>query len=1143
MTKATVPYVPWSPNGLLHLPLHVAESEYGTAGMVDSGAEITVCSEEFATRMGLSIEQANQTRLRMADGSRAKCSGFVTFQAETRRHTNLETGRQHGQIVKLRDVSAVVVPKLDHDLILGLDFLADVDPIISFRSRRCTIHADAAATVRALHERHVSDFSVCAGKMDKPEPSTDPRVKNLLERYAKIFVKWESLPPRRGQWDFVIKFTEEPRPFHCNPRRYSPREMEAIRAELDKLLQRDWIVISHSPWASPILFAKSERKDGELRAVYDLRELNSQTERNSYRIPRIPDLLDRMARAKYFSRLDLSKAFNQIRMAPESQETTAIATPFGLYESRVMLLGLKNSGPHFQSFLEAVLAGDKSALPEGTVIDAQLENLKPIVQLYLDDLIIATEDMEDHYIALEKVLERFMLYDLRCNEFAEFAVSETEFVGFIVGNGRIHPLEKKVKAILEYGEPRNAKEVRGFLGMLGYYRDYIPHLADDAAHLTKLTRKGAEFDFHEARPHFENLRKKLSEVAALALPDMTLPFVIATDASSVGVGGVLMQPGPQGSLRPLAFYSRQMRGAELKYPIYEQELLAIKESLMHWRCYVDGNAVTVFTDHQPLVTGQIFKRHSEHHYSKRVAGWLEKLWDLEIDLRYHKCTTDLAAVPDALSRRPDYVEIAVNATQMEVEPDSDLAKLRELKATMAPEDTYIVSDGLWYYRSRLVIPSGADEIKKKILNAAHATLSAGHRGMDATYHHVARRFFWPNLMADVRKFVRSCPVCARAKPRNQKAPGLLNPLPYPDGPFQSLEMDFIIGLPDIDGKTSILSIVDRYTKRVFLVPVSDTITAAETAKLYFDRIWRHIGVPKTMITDRDPKFVAKFWTQLMSELGIQAELAAAYHHRTSGQVERTNRVVEEVLRCYAREASEDWPRMMPAVEFAINSAKSPTTGLTPFFASYGTELRAGTFMDNDGYALLPDEPLAVAAWLERLRDIRALVREKVNIAQQRQSDYFNKGRMNQSFDIGDQVFLSSENIKLEGNAKLKPRWIGPFPVTAKINDSTYALELPGRLSQSNLSNAFHTDLLKPYVEDENARDLPPPPVVDVDEDDRYAVERIIDHKPKKGAVKHFLVRWVGYGPEHDEWLPIKTAKEDIPDLVNYYLRARRTKRV
>ena len=1136
----------------MHLPIDMGDDTGLTLALLDCGAQSTLLRSDLRRRAGVLTEPLDPPiAFVMANGARQRCHAIAYVEGYTRAVTDFRRGQQSGQCVRLPAVKAYIVDELEYELLLGMDWLEAVDPHISFRSRKCIIDNHAArvtplglATDNMGEHARVQDARICAGKMDTPEESTDKRILALVARFSKVFEKQQQLPPSRGKWDFVIEFNGAAKPYHRSPRRYSPRELAAMQTEIDRLAKLNWIVRSHSPWGCPILFAKNEKKDGELRAVYDLRELNAQTIRMSYPIPRIPDLLDKLSHATVLSRLDLAKAFNQVRMAPSSQQYAAISSPLGLWESRVMLMGLKNSGPHFQALMDAVFTGNKSALPVGTVCSEQLEDLRPFLVIYLDDIVIATRTIEEHYAAIAKVLERLALFDLRCNEFYEFMRAETEFVGFMVGNGRIRPLQKKVEAILDYGEPKSAKDVRAFLGMIGYYREYIPNMANDAAALTKLTRRGMLFDFTEAQPHFENLKAKLARITELTLPDPTREYVIATDASSVGVGGVLMQPDNVGKLKPLAFYSRQMRGAELRYPIYEQELLAIKECLIHWRCYIDGVTVRVYTDHRPLVTGDVLRRHSEHHYSKRVAGWLERIWDLDVVLEYHSCNTDLAAVPDALSRRPDFTAAAeithsINAIQhARPSEHEDLEKLRELKRSLVPKPAYVVSDGLWYYRSRLVIPEEAGELRTRILDAAHSSLVHGHRGMDSTLHHVARRFYWPSLTTDVRAFVRSCPSCARAKARTAKAPGLLHPLPLPDGPYLSLEMDFIVGLPKVDEYDAILTVVDRFTKRVFLAPTTTTCTSSELARIYMQNIWRHIGVPREIISDRGPQFISAFWKELLSELGITSKLSAAYHFRSHGQVERANRVAEEVLRSYGEMAATDWPRLLAAAEFAINSATSATTGMSPFRASYGVDIRAGTIVDTaDEWVQLPNDDLNVSSWLERIREVRDALVERVNIAQQRQEAIFNTHRGSQTFVVGDKVFISTENMR--GRNKLIDKYVGPFEIESVMERDTYKVKLPPQLAR--LTNTFHTSLLKPYYAspDRHAtRQVDRPHPLPNDEGE-YVIRKIVDVRGT-GASKRYRVRWEGYGPEDDTWELSKTLSQ-VKDMITAFERARKTR--
>ncbi|KAE9026919.1 hypothetical protein PR003_g11046 [Phytophthora rubi] len=232
---------------------------------------------------------------------------------------------------------------------------------------------------------------------------------------------------------------------------------------------------------------------------------------------------------------------------------------------------------------------------------------------------------------------------------------------------------------------------------------------------------------------------------------------------------------------------------------------------------------------------------------------------------------------------------------------------------------------------RVVVPND-DELRARIIHEFHDSPMGAHLGREKTFAAVSRDFFWPHMYKWVRKWVRTCETCQRVKPsKSSQAP--LRPLQIATEAWRSVSMDFIFGLPpDTEGRTGVLVFVDRFTKTVHLIPVSDTVTAADTAVHFIDCVFRHHGLLESIVSDRDPRFTSAFWSSLFQLLGTKLSMSAAAHPETDGQTERVIRVLEDVLQSYATSFAS-WSSFLPLAEFALNNAKHASTGLTPFFAT------------------------------------------------------------------------------------------------------------------------------------------------------------------------------------------------------------------
>ena len=366
------------------------------------------------------------------------------------------------------------------------------------------------------------------------------------------------------------------------PRKSPLRRMPlAVRAEVarqvEKMQEMGVVTPSSSPWSSPVVLVR--KKDGAHRFCVDYRGLNEVTKADGFPLPRVDDLLDQLGHSRYFSTLDLAAGFWQIRMHPDSKEKTAFATPQGLFEFQVMPFGLMNSPAVFQRLMQQVLAGLNPA--EGP----------EFVSVYIDNILIFSANLEDHIGYLKLVLERITQVNLKLKPSkCHFIRKEVEYLGHVITPEGLRTNQKLVQAVQEFPTPKDLSRVRQYLGMCSYY------IATIAKPLHILTRKGAEFEWTaQCEDAFQTLKTKLLCAPVLAYPDMTKPFVLETDASGSGVGAVLSQPQDDGTFHPVAYASRSLTRPESNYGITELETLAVVWALTHFRGYLYGNSVTVYS--------------------------------------------------------------------------------------------------------------------------------------------------------------------------------------------------------------------------------------------------------------------------------------------------------------------------------------------------------------------------------------------------------------------------------------------------------------------------------------------------------------------------------------------------------------------
>ena len=411
---------------------------------------------------------------------------------------------------------------------------------------------------------------------------------------------------------------------------------EEIAEQLVKMQARGIIQPSTSPWASPVILVR--KKDGTLRFCIDYRALNAVTKTDQFPLPRIDDLLDQLGKTNFFSTLDLSAGYWQVKMHPDSKEKTAFATYQGLYEFNVMPFGLKNAPAVFQRLMQRVLM-----------------DLNPLygpsfVSTYIDDTVVYSSAFEAHLAHLRRVLDRLIQVGLKLKpQKCHFLCPEVDFLGYLITPQGIHPNPQKVAAVREYPVPKSVKEVRQFVGFASYYRRFVRGFSRVAQPLHALTRKGVVFAWtQQCQEAFDALRSLLVEAPILIHPDFDKPFVLETNASAQGLGAVLSQVQDDKRLHPIAYASRALSPQEKKYAITELETLAVVWAVQHYHAYLYGHEVTVYTDHSAvkavLETPSPSGKHARW-WSKVFGSGVQKL---EIIYRAGKENANA----DALSRAP-----------------------------------------------------------------------------------------------------------------------------------------------------------------------------------------------------------------------------------------------------------------------------------------------------------------------------------------------------------------------------------------------------------------------------------------------------------------------------------------------------------
>lgn len=957
----------------------------------------------------------------------------------------------------------------------------------------------------------------------------------VLTDFADVFPSDlpSDLPPRRDV-DHRIELLPGSQPTSRPIYRMSPGELDELKKQLQELTDSGFIQPSKSPYGAPVLFVK--KKDGSMRMCVDYRDLNRITIKNRYPLPRIEELFDRLRGAKYFSKIDLRSGYHQVRIHPDDIHKTAFRTRYGHFEFLVLPFGLTNAPATFMHLMQSIFS----------------PHLDHFVIVFLDDILIYSKSLDDHEKHVRCVLELLRKHHLygklsKC----EFFKTSVSFLGHVVGERGISMEEDKVKAIREWPAPTNVRGIRSFLGLAGYYRRFVKDFSQIASPMTELLHNDRKFEWRsEQQQSFDALKAAISSAPVLIVADDTQPYVVTTDASGFAIGATLSQDQGNG-LQPIAFMSRKMNSAEQNYPVHEQELLAVVSALKEWRHYLHGRKFRIITDHQSLRYLS-----TQPNLSSRQLRWSEYMQQFDFEMEYKK--GKLNVVADALSRREDVeqlVEDSAELGQMTLAPVEIAEDLRSevkeayredeqcatlLAGSHRQQSHFTIKDGFIFCGQQLYIPN-SNRIKVRLLQEAHDNPLSGHMGVTKTAELLSRCYYWPKLFEEVKEYVTSCVSCQSIKANNQSLPGLAQSIPHPPRRWDQVSLDLIVLLPKTKkGHDAIFVVVDKYTKMIYCIPTKTTVSAPELARLFFDHIVRHHGIPISIISDRDPRFTSSFWKELWSMLGTKLAMSTAYHPQTDGQTERANRTIEEMLRAYVNGQQNDWDEHLTAVEIAYNNSKQASTGFSPFY------LNSGQHPNLPLTSVLPSGGLKNASaeeMLQQLFEDMKRAEENVAQAQQKQEKYANQHRRHVEFKVGDKVMLSGADLNLKSvvTPKLSERYIGPFTVKRVVSPLDYELELPPSL---RIHPVFHVSKLRAFKDSErfdpHRPALPdrPPPVSNSnnEEEAEYEVESILRHRMakygrRKQLYKQYLVKWKGY-PEWEstwEWADQLDHAKDVVD--------------
>ncbi|XP_013385929.1 uncharacterized protein K02A2.6-like [Lingula anatina] len=698
--------------------------------------------------------------------------------------------------------------------------------------------------------------------------------------------------------DAKLHVDENAIPVYCRPRPVPLAMKGKVEAELERLVA-DGVLrpVQHSDWAAPIVPVL--KPNGEIRICGDYKlTINTASRVERYPIPSIDDLYASLSGGQYYSKLDLSHAYQQICLHPDSQLLTTINTTKGLFAYTRLCYGIASAPGIFQRLMEQVV-----------------QNI-PMVSVYLDDILVSGRSYEEAHTNLITVLQRLQEAGLRLRkEKCTFMQRSVVYLGHRLDSEGIHPTDDKLLAIQKAPTPTTVAELRSYLGLLNYYHRFLKNLSTVLAPLHELLHEKAKWHWKaEQERAFQESKKLLQSSQVLVYYNPELPLLLSCDASPYGVGAVLSHRMPDGSDKPIAFTSRTLTSAEKNYAHLEREGLAIIHGLTKFHKYLYGRDFCIQTDHKPLLGLLKEDKPISHMASARIQRWSLILGNYQYHLEYRSGSSNSNA--DALSRLPLISAQPTSTTPEENQQvfafldnetlvtsdmirqwtsrDPILSQVCRYVQDGWPEkldqhyDAYVrrrhelsVEQGILMWGLRVVVPPQGREFLLNELHESHPGI-VRMKGLARSY------VWWPNIDTEVERKVRDCDSCQVNSQLPPSAP--LQPWEWPGRPWHRIHIDY---MGPFEGRM-ILVIVDAHSKFVDAHVVHSATTSVTLTKLR--QTFAMMGIPNTIVSDNGTCFTSEEFTQFCKCNGIQHITSSPYHPASNGLAERAVQTIKNGLK-------------------------------------------------------------------------------------------------------------------------------------------------------------------------------------------------------------------------------------------------------
>lgn len=969
-------------------------------GLVDSGSHVTAIGEgmeEHFTKQGFKTLSYDKNPITSVDGTDQKIKGVMYLPYFFNDSTNV--------------IGTIVLPSIKRNFILGVDFMEAFGLEVSLKNLESLEVDNIAVVEESLVISELSDEDI-----------------KKIEKVRSLFV--ETKEDNFGKTDLLKHYidTGDARPIKQRQHRWSPYKLKLINEEVDRLLKLGIIQeCEFSSWSNPIV---PVIKNEKCRLCLDARKLNLVTKTDAMPIEDMSRIRESMPGARFLSKIDLSKSFHQIELTDESKPKTAFEIPGrGFFMFNVMPFGIKNAPSCLARLLRKVL-----------------KNMEPEVYVFVDDIIIRANTLDRMLELLEIVARALAKAKLTINgEKSELCKSELKYLGYIINQEGWSADPTKVESILNYAAPKSIKDIRRFMGMINFFRTFIPNLSEIAAPITELT-KGVRGKIRkinwtvEAEAAFKLIKSLLISAPILAFPDFNLPFTIHVDASNFAAGAILTQV-QESKERVICYFSKKFNTQQKRYSAVEREMLALFMAAEKFKGYIGGVKFNVITDCNAVT----YLRSIKVDGNNRLSRWVMDLQKYDIEFQYRKGAMNV--VPDALSRS---IEELISTNDAILDPDYLDLFNRVISEPLKFSD-YKIFDGKLFKYCPSKDPSTTDSRTHwkevipfyditEVLYNNHDEMS--HQGITKTLARIRQKYFFYKMYPIVRDYINNCESCKMAKAANYLNKPPMGAPKKANRPWEVLSFDFLGPFPrSYKGNTSALVVVCCFSKFVFIHPMPSQ-KSDKMIEFLDNQIFNTFGSCKQIICDNGKQMKSKVFMELIEKRGIEL-LSNAYYHSQTNPTERVNRVIGDSLRACLTGDQRVWDEYTGIIQAAINSSIHEATGKTPYFIVFGKEMIVtGKDYEHRAANEILNQTEGITETEVNHEILYNLVKNNIDKAFTNSKHRYNLRTRKPNWKIGDIAYKTNYILSNKGNyfsAKLAPKKV-KARIVEITGSNTYRLE-------------------------------------------------------------------------------------------------------